>query len=85
MPIQLLRKLRSVRRRLQWIEFCRKFLLVVAWLCLPLFVVVVINKLIVVDELLGRPLALVDAFPWVAGIGAVWLLGWVWIRRIKLF
>lgn len=76
---QLKRKLKAIRRRLQWIEFCRRALLVSAVTATLLFVFVVVSRLFIL------PLETGEVIQWVelAAIGV--LLVWAWMARVKLF
>ncbi|MBI3735378.1 hypothetical protein HY256_02570, partial [Candidatus Sumerlaeota bacterium] len=79
MPLPFLRKIKAIRRRLQWIEFCRKFLKTTAWLAVILLVVLLITRLIV------SPYTPERAAIWLGGASVAWLLLWTWIRRVRLF
>ncbi len=81
MPLDLLRKIKAIRLRLQWIEFCRRFFLTVGWVCLALFIYVLASKLVTLPSPYTPELAL----PWVAGAGLLWIVAWTWFRRVRLF
>ena len=78
MAPQLLKKLRAVRRRLNWIDFCRKTLLAIGWTALALALIVLVSRLV------KLPFEIDGVFPWVLAAGGAWLLIWACVGRMKL-
>ena len=79
MPSRLLKKLRAIRRRLQWIDFCVKFLAVLKWAGLLLLLFLVFSRLF------PLPVGLEIASRWAAGVAAAILLAWCLLRPVRLF
>ncbi len=79
MPVQFLKKIKAIQWRLQWIEFCRKFLNLLTALSLLLFVYVLASRLVKM-ELTPEVTA-----PWIAIAAGVILLIWGWIKRVRIF
>ena len=77
MPIDLIRKIRAVRRRLQWIEFCRLFLLALGACSLALFGFVLVTRLYPLDTELRDVITGAGVFGAVAPLGGLSLMaGW---------
>ena len=75
----LIRKIRAIRRRLLWLEFCRKFLVLLKWGGLLLLV------FLVVSHLFPLPVGLQEVGRWVAAGGGALLLAWLLLRPVRLF
>jgi hypothetical protein len=79
MPPPLIKKIRAIRRRLLWLEFCRKFLVLLKWGGLLLLVFLVVSRLF------PLPVGLQEAGRWVAAGGGALLLAWSILRPVRLF
>ncbi|MCX7048390.1 MAG: hypothetical protein NTX50_23260, partial [Candidatus Sumerlaeota bacterium] len=79
MKTQLLRKLRAIRRRLQWVSLCRKFFVAVKWMAIALLLLLIASRLV------PWPIAFEQVALGVAGLSLVFAAGWAIARPIRLF
>ena len=79
MPIQLIRKIRAIRLRLQWIDFCLKCLAVAKWVGLALLTFLVVSRLV------PLPVGLEQVGFWTGLCGSVLILVWCLARPVRLF
>lgn len=75
----LVAKIRAVRRRLMLVRAVRRALVIVCWLAIALCILVIAQRF-------TFPVPkLIQLLPYAAGIGAIWLIAWLVMRRVSLF